>query len=191
MHSEKKRKLLRGHRRGAWPDTAARKASLSQTQRPWGQGSLQQTPCSGPPLSVPTSSVANTVNAEVGTRELHFPESITTRVKLDSTNQGRSCVIWKFWGFLLVSMVVKMMGLGRDGPGSDFMGLNQQLLQLKWLLIPGSQLKGSALELAVPMVGTDCLLPEGGPGQATFCHDFCNYPGGSTRSPKVAPESLY
>lgn len=31
-------------------------------------------------------------------------------------------MIWKFWGFLLVNMVVKMMGLGRDGPGSDFMG---------------------------------------------------------------------
>lgn len=31
-------------------------------------------------------------------------------------------MIRKFWGFLLVLMVAKMMGLGRDGPGSDFMG---------------------------------------------------------------------
>lgn len=43
------------------------------------------------------------------------------------------------------------------------MGFDQQL---KWLLIPGSQLKGSVLELAVPAVVT---IPEGTRAGARFC----------------------
>lgn len=77
-HSKKKPRLSQGRVRGARPDTAEGEASPGWTQRSWGQGRCGRHH-TGPPGSGPTSSAAHTVGADAGTRELHFPDSFTTR----------------------------------------------------------------------------------------------------------------
>lgn len=58
--------------------TTVGKASLSQTHRPCGQGSLRRTPWGARTVC---SHLLCGPNADVGTRELHFPDSLKTRVK--------------------------------------------------------------------------------------------------------------
>lgn len=59
--------------------TAVGKASLSWTHRPCGQGSLRRTPGGGG--RTVCSHLLCGPNADVGTRKLHFPDSLRTRVK--------------------------------------------------------------------------------------------------------------